>query len=141
MNKPLTLRLALPLGIAALLAQGCLNNTGDCFPSGNCTAPAPTTASLILRLSTDAENPSIPLEVYWGDVTDGNLYFRDTAYGDEVSYTVDVNQRFSAVARYKRGGFTILAVDGDRTDLSSSDDCGDTCYDVDNATLNLRLAE
>jgi hypothetical protein len=119
----------------------CLNSNTDCVPSGNCTSAAPTTAVLNLKITINSENAYVPIAVYEGDASDSLLYFRDTLTTATQSYTVPIDQRFSAVAKYRRGALTILAVDGDRSNLKSSDDCGDTCYNVTDANLNLKLAE
>jgi hypothetical protein len=141
-NRPSSPRYWL-LGIVLMSMSfaGCLNNGTDCVPSGNCTSIAPTTADLRLKLTINSENASVPIAVYEGDASDSLLYFRDTIAATTISYTVAVDQRYSAVAKYRRGNVTILAVDGDKTKLTSNNDCGDRCYQVTDAQLNLRLAE
>lgn len=123
------------------LCLGCLNNSDNCIPSGNCTTLPPTTATLTLNITVNVENPRVPVAVYFGDASDSLLYFVDTLSTAVQAYTVDIDTRYSAVAQYRRGALTILAIDGDRTRLTSSDDCGDTCYDVDDASMNLKLAD
>jgi hypothetical protein len=142
LKSPLPIRFRL-LGIVLLSMPiaACLNNANDCVPSGNCTSVAPTTANLKLKLTINSENASVPIAVYEGDASDSVLYFLDTIAATTISYTVAVDQRYSAVAKYRQGNLTILAVDGDKTKLTSNNDCGDRCYEVSDALLNLKLAQ
>lgn len=126
--------------LALSLGTGCFNSS-DCLPSGNCTSLAPTTASLILKTTVNSENSAVPVAIYYGDASDSVLYFTDTLTSERTTYTVPIETRYSAVAKYRRGALTILAVDGGRTNLRTTDDCGDTCYQTDDATLNLKLAD
>jgi hypothetical protein len=143
-TKPSTPRnwLVLTLGLLLCLPfTACLNNNTDCVSSGSCITVEPTTADLNLRLTINTENPVVPIAIYLGDASDSVLYFRDTINTESISYAVALDQRYSGVAKYRQGQFTILAVDGDRTKLRSKNDCGDLCYTVDDATLKLQLAK
>lgn len=130
----------LALLLLCLPIAACLNNNTDCVPSNSCDTVQPTTAVLHVNINTNAENPSVPVAIYYGNASDSNLYFRDTLTSEQ-GYTVNLGQRFSGVAKYRRGNLTILAVDGDNTRLKSKSDCDLTCYSVKDATLSLKLAK
>jgi hypothetical protein len=134
-NYPLTLAAWLML---CLPFAACLNNNTDCVQSNNCQTTAPTDAGLYLKVTIDAENPAVPVAVYYGNVSDSNLYFQDTLTGS-ITYSVSLDSKFSATAKYRQGAITVIAIDGDRTKLKTTNSCGDTCYDVKDASLDLRL--
>ncbi len=118
----------------------CLNNNTDCIPDNNCLTVEPTTASLSVEVSTNTENPTIPIAIYYGDASDSALYFRDTLTSS-TRYDVALDTRYSGVAKYRQGNLTILAIDGDKTKLQSKNECGFVCYTVKDATLQLKLAK
>jgi hypothetical protein len=134
-------RISLWLGILGmgLSTTSCLNNSTDCVPTGNCNTVEPTSAQLRVNVTNDQENPAVPIAVYYGDVSDSVLYFRDTLTTGTTYDGVALNQKYAATAKYRRGNTTIIAIDGARTKLKRTKDCGDTCYEVTNAVMHLKL--
>jgi hypothetical protein len=116
-------------------------NRNQCDVSATCVTVAPTTADLSLRVTINDENPWLPLAVYYGDVSDSNLYFRDTVNTESLSYVVPIDQRYGVIVKYRKGNQTILAVDGGRTSHSTNYNCDNTCYTVNNLSLGMRLVK
>jgi hypothetical protein len=119
---------------------GCLNND-ICDPDLPVECEfydQPLYAPLNILVTIDDDNPYVPIEIYVGDVEDGNLYLTDTLV-DDARYEVDIDARYSATATYQNLGRTIIAVDGDRVKSKSSDNCGITCWEAKSGTINLRL--
>ena len=138
-SLPTTRLLALLL--LCLVMASCLNNANtDCIPDGDCLTVRPTTASLSVRINTNAENPAVPIAIYYGDASDSALFFRDTITAS-TSYAVALDTRYSGVAKYRQGNLTILAIDGDKTKLTSDNECGFVCYSVKDASMQLKLAK
>ncbi|HEX2901557.1 MAG TPA: hypothetical protein VHS96_17730 [Bacteroidia bacterium] len=131
------------LGLLLLLSMpfaACFNNDGDCDPTLICDTFQPTTASIYLTLTTNAENTVVPLAVYLGNASDSNLYFRDTV-GSSASYSLPIEQRYSVVAKYRQRGATVYAVDGGRISYNSTTNCNETCYTTKDLSLNLKLID
>lgn len=118
----------------------CQNNNDDCDPTITCNTVEPSSAYIYVNLTINSENPYVPLAVYAGNASDSNLYFRDTVTAS-TSYSMPIGERYSVVAKYRQRGNTVYAVDGGKTQLESTTNCNETCYDTDDLTLNLKLID
>lgn len=121
-----------------------LNNDDDddsCDPNLTCDTVQPSEASIYVKLTINDDNPFVPLQVFTGNASDSVLYLVDTAYSDNISWSLPVDQRYSVVAKYRQGNRTILAVDGGKISSSSFTNCGETCYTTENLDLNLKLVK
>lgn len=117
------------------------NNNDDCDPDFPVVCDfydPPLFAPLNILVTVNDDNPYVPIEIYLGDVEDGNLYLVDTL-DDDARYEVDIDERYSAMATYQSLGRTIIAIDGDRVKSKSTDNCGVTCWEAKSGTINLRL--
>ena len=125
--------------MALILLITCVNCDG-CFSS--CDS-GPFFADLQIKLTVNAENKDIPIEVFRGLYDDGVLIIQDTiSPGDlidgRVIYNLEAGIKYAASAIYKDGAKTIIAIDGGEMSLAS-DECD--CDYPTNLTLNLRLAK
>jgi hypothetical protein len=121
--------------------SGCLNNDTDCDPTMYCDPIQPTSGSIYISLTNNAENPSVPLAVYLGNASDSSLYFRDTVFGGSTSYFLPIEERYSFVIKYRQRGATVYAVDGGKITYSSTTNCNETCYTTKDLTLNMKLLD
>lgn len=133
MNRNCLFAILLP---ATIFLAGC--NNDDCDASFSCDTVQPTYGTLTIRVSTNTENPRIPIAVYKGYIEDSALYFVDTI-SQSTDYYVDLDQRYSGSATYRDGGNRIIAIDGDRVNLTTENNCDYTCYKVQDGTLQLSL--
>ncbi len=134
-------RSQLLLLLLALPFSACLNNNNsDCDPTLICNTFQPTSATMYISLTSNSENPWVPLAIYLGNASDSSLYFRDTVSGN-ASYVLPITQRYSAVAKYRQRGATVYAVDGGRLSFNSTTNCNETCYTTDDLRLNMRLID
>lgn len=127
--------------VVSLFGFGACFNDDDCnpdFPVECDFYDPPLYGPLNILVTTDEDNPFVPIEIYVGNVEDGLLYLTDTL-DDDARYEVDIDQRYSATATYQSLGRTVIAVDGDRVKSKSSDNCGVTCWETKSGTINLRL--
>jgi hypothetical protein len=117
----------------------------DC--DNDCFGFRPDSASLIVYVTLNAENDSVPLTFYRGDIN-GEIDWQDTATASNVSNGEEffllsrIGTTYTVEATYRSGERTIIAIDSD--DMSVSDygeDCGDPCYVVRGGILDLRLRE
>ena len=126
---------------ASLLFLGgsCDDECGDIFFDCDCEYPDPPSHGfLTLELFWDGATP-IPVEIYEGkDIENGHFLFADTLELAVVDYLMPPG-KYAAIARYVSGRDTILAVDGDEIEVNKDGDSCCECYQVKDATLELRL--
>jgi hypothetical protein len=110
----------------------------DC---NECFGYEPDSAKLIVYLTLNAENDSVPLTFFEGD-SNGRLDWQDTATTEEFYLNAATGVTYTVRAEYRSGGQTILAFDSDRMILKDyGEDCGDPCYIIKGGILDLRLLE
>ena len=111
-------------------------NCNDCY------GYEPDSASLIVRLTINAENDSVPLTFYKGAFEEGNVDWLDTATTDELYLKSEIYSEYTVVATYRSGDKTIKAIDGDKMHLyNAADECGSPCYIVKGGIFDVRLME
>ncbi|MEN8155343.1 MAG: hypothetical protein ABFS10_00210 [Bacteroidota bacterium] len=110
-------------------------NCNDCF------GYKPDSADLIIHLTINAENDSVPLIIYEGD-TGGDVDWRDTAVDETFYLKSRMHTTYTVRAQYRSGSKTIIAFDSDRMTLKDySESCGSTCYIVKGGIFDLTLPE
>ena len=111
-------------------------NCADCYDY------QPDSAKLIVYLSIDLENDSVPLTFYRGNYEEGVIDWQDTATTDEFYLYSKMNSSYTVRAQYRSGNKVIEAFDGDHMELyDASTECGNPCYIVKGGIFDLRLAE
>jgi hypothetical protein len=109
----------------------------DC---NDCYGYMPDSAKLIVYVSINAENDSVPLTFYRGDYEDGEIDWQDTATTEEFYLFSEMNRAYTVTAEYKSGGKTILAFDKDEMFLyDGAAECGSPCYIVKGGIFDVRL--
>jgi hypothetical protein len=110
-------------------------NCLDCFDF------QPDSTELIIYLTINPENESVPLTVYRGDAG-GDLFLQDTAT-DETKYIMAaIGETYTVRASYRSGDKTIHAFDSDVMYLSNyGAECGNPCYIVKGGIYDLELLE
>ena len=140
--------------IAALLAATFLvlvsGNFTACEPEdwvlkvdcGDCYNYLPDSADLVIKLTINTENYSVPLTFYLGDYEDGVIDWQDTARTDKFYLYSAFDKDYTVRATYKSGNQTIMAFDGDEMILyNAGEECGSPCYIVKGGIFDLRLPE
>jgi len=113
--------------------------TIDC---ADCFGNKPDSANLIVNLTINAENDSVPLTFYLGDYEDGVIDWQDTATTEEFYLYSKMNSRYTVRATYRSGNKIIEAFDSDKmTIYNANEECGSYCYIVKGGIFDLRLAE
>jgi hypothetical protein len=111
----------------------------DC---ADCYGYAPDSANLIVRLSINAENDSVPLTFYLGPYEDGIIDWQDTATTEEFYLYSKINSSYTVRATYRSGERIIEAFDEDDMTLyNANEECGSPCYIVKGGILELQLIE
>jgi len=113
--------------------------TVDC---NDCFGYVPDSADLIIYVTINAENPSVPITVFKGSLEQGEVDWRDTATTSEFYLFSALDEEYTVEATYRSGDRTILAYDGDRMHIyDAGDECGAPCYIVKGGIFDNRLIE
>ena len=108
----------------------------------DCYGYAPDSANLIIKLSINAENDSVPLTFYLGNYEDGVIDWQDTATTEEFYLYSKMNSSYTVRATYQSGNQVIEAFDADEMKLyNANDECGSPCHIVKGGIFDLRLLE
>lgn len=108
----------------------------DC---NDCFSLKPDSAKLIVYLSINAENDSIPLTFTRGD-SQGEMDWQDTATMSEFYLDAAVGSVYTVKAEYSVASKTVLAFDADIMTLKDyGDECGSPCYIIKGGIFDLRL--
>jgi hypothetical protein len=111
----------------------------DC---ADCYGYKPDSANLIIHLSINAENDSVPLTFYRGNFEDGEIDWQDTATTEDFYLYSKINSNYTVRATYRSGSRIIEAFDADKMTLyDGGDECGSPCYIVKGGIFDLRLVE
>lgn len=111
----------------------------DC---ADCYGYAPDSANLIIKLTINAENDSVPLTFYLGDYEDGVIDWQDTATSEEFYLYSKMNSSYTVRATYNSGNKFIEAFDADDMELyNAAEECGSPCYIVKGGIFDVRLLE
>jgi len=108
----------------------------------DCNSYKPDSADLIVYLSIDAVNDSVPLTFYRGSYEEGTIDWKDTATSDEFYLYSKMDASYTVRATYRSGDRIIEAFDADHMHLyNAGEECGSPCYIVKGGILDLRLLE
>ena len=111
----------------------------DC---GDCYGYAPDSADLIIKLSINAENDSVPLAFYRGDYEEGVIDWLDTATSEDFYLYSKINSSYTVRATYSSGDKFIEAFDADDMELyNANEECGSPCYIVKGGIFDVSLPE
>jgi hypothetical protein len=132
-------KLSLWLTTFALIICSCSTDDEDCDSFFTCDTEPPVEGSMKIKITINAENPSVPVAIYLDDIEDSVLVYQDTLTENYHEESLDIDEFYSVTGTYKKGAKTIIAIDGDRVRTKSKDKCGYTCYSVKNGKVDLRI--
>jgi hypothetical protein len=113
--------------------------TVDC---GDCYDYRPDSAELIINLTINAENDSVPLTFYLGNYEEGIIDWQDTATSEKFYLYSALDKDYTVRASYNSGSQTIMAFDGDKMTLyNAAEECGSPCYIIKGGIFDVRLAK
>jgi hypothetical protein len=112
-----------------------------------CLNDKPYKVTIKIRITSNSENPTVPITVYLGNIEEGNILVEDIGYdnyykSDNYYYfeKAEFGQYYTVVAKYQSNGRTIRVVDGKmlkvRLDNSS---CDRSCYVIEGDKFDVRL--
>ncbi len=118
-------------------------NKGDrCDPSLYCNTSRMDSAYVNVSVSYSTNNNTpVPIALYYADIEDNLLVFRDTLYQDRATYYLKADERYSIKAVYTVPGGTINAYDGGKLQVTSFSNCNDRCYEAPDLDLDLTLLD
>jgi len=104
-----------------------------------CEPEEPLEAQLYIYLSINKENNRIPITIFEGKIEDSVIVWEDFSEEEEFWVYLPLNKYYSAMAEYKVGDKTIIAVDGDDMVTKKFDDGVDPCWEIHGGYLNCEL--
>ena len=108
----------------------------------DCYGAIPDSANLIIHLTINSENDSVPITFYRGDYEEGVVDWQDTATTAELYLYSAVDQVYSIKATYRSGNNTIIAFDSDKMHIyDGGGECGSPCYIVKGGIFEVELIE
>lgn len=120
----------------------CKRLSDECDPNKTCYTDRPDSLWVQLQMVLNAENDSVLVKFYKGNVDDGELQWEYYSFSEKIDELVPVGNRYSAEAYYKKGDKTIIAVDGDRLDPDYFYNCEEKCYEwEDDMILDLKISD
>ena len=105
----------------------------------DCIEQKPVFGTLHLQITINAENPTVTVTVYRGNYDDGIVVATEPFTSETGSIDLEVDDTYSATARYKRGEDTILVLDEGYISTSSEEFRDATCWSVHDGYVDLRL--
>ena len=91
-----------------------------------------------VNIDLTEQSTGVPIVLYNDNLEDNNVILRDTLYTSSISYYLPMEVVYTAEAYYRSGPNTIIAVDSRRLDQTFQN-CGQTCYENNEITLDLVL--
>lgn len=111
-------------------------NCNDCYGS------KPDSANLVVHITLNAENDSVPLTFYRGSYEEGEIDWQDTATTEDFYLYSSVGSMYTVRATYRSGNRIIEAFDADKMTIYNGDDqCGSPCKIVKGGIFDLRLLD
>lgn len=105
-----------------------------------CYSYKPDSANLIVRLTINSENDSVPLTFYRGPFEKGEIDWQDTATTGEFYLYSALDREYTVRAIYQSGEKTIVAFDSDKMVIrDAGEECGYPCYIVKGGIFDLQL--
>jgi len=138
----------LPLGLGILILAIISGNFLGCetedwvfqVDCNDCYSYLPDSAKLIVYLTINSENDSVPITFYRGDYENGEIDWQDTATSDEFYLYSEMNREYTVSAEYKSGDKTIIAFDADEMFLyDAAAECGSPCHIVKGGIFDVKL--
>lgn len=105
----------------------------------DCSLDEPVDAFFVLKLTKPEGQDSVLVFTYRGKIDNGELIDSFYSFNSEESYYLKVNQYYSAMAEYYKGGDTIRVVDGQELRTVKTSKCEETCWKIKGDELDLRL--
>lgn len=117
------------------------NSDVDCYTYdySDCNTSRPYDTELKLLFSINKDFTWVPFEIYKGNVDDGELILRDTAWNSTITYIMPIPEKYSVRAKYERNGQIIYAIDGSKLEATSKQICDSSCWSVDETEFDLML--
>lgn len=138
-----TIYIFITLSFFSFFVWTCNSDEGGSYCYG-CQSTEPDSAELLLTISLNEENRSVPIEIYEGKYkaeTPGIPIYVDTIAKEKFKIYVPTNKTYSAVATYKNGNRSIKAVDGSIFNREEQTGCEITCWQLYGGELDLRLKD
>lgn len=112
----------------------------DCnnYNYSDCNTTEPSLAGLNIKLTINAQNPEVLIEIFKGKYEENNLVYSELVNVEKFSVLLPPSY-YSVRATYRKGNETVYAIDGDKCKINYTQVCDSLCWDTDEGYLNLEL--
>jgi hypothetical protein len=116
-------------------------NEEDCefYDYADCNTKEPDSAGMLVEVTINTLNPSVPIVVYHGYYDEKDTLFLDTALSAKHLLRLPVNTYYSVLAKYSSPSGVRYALDGDKPGKSRQYVCDSTCWWEKEEKVNLKL--
>jgi len=123
------------------LVLSCKSKYEDCTEDdyANCNTIPFTEGLVEVQLTIDAANPVVRLQLFEGDIVNGELFFDEMIDEDLVMVIKPEGKYYSGRAFYRKGNDSLIAIDGGKIRNLSYQICEYKCNELQNAILDLRI--
>jgi hypothetical protein len=125
--------------VVLLPLAACSEESDLPFAPIDCARSRPDDGYLNAEVTIDAQNPTVIVSVFRGDIELDRLVRQDTVSLRTFSYELPVDQTYAVTARYLVGADTVLVIDADDISVTSEEFQDADCYTLENGNVDLRL--
>ena len=99
----------------------------------------PESYDVTLKLTINAENPSVPVTIFYGNIERKRVAAELTSENNYATVNLKLNHNYTYMAKYLRGSDTIYVPVNAQLSTSSYVCHEDTCWTINNNVINLKL--
>jgi len=124
-----------------VIFSGCIQNFEVCidWDYENCNTTPPETTFVTADLTINSEHSYVIVKLFQGYWDQNVLLREDTVFSNAITYEIQVGQKYSMSATYRKGDMTIVAIDGGMSNAVLYQVCESHCYRADELFFNLRI--
>ncbi|MFC2138195.1 hypothetical protein ACFLTE_08480 [Bacteroidota bacterium] len=113
------------------------SNSVDC---AFCYTEEPEYDALVIQLTIDEDNQTVPVKIYEGIMESGIEVYSDTVDTTKIWVDVELNKKYTVKAEYFSNGKHIIAVDNDKIKSKyNTEDCSESCWAIIGGYIDVRL--
>ncbi len=130
-------------GLVLLAGTSCNPEEWETVDCSECFPDKPGQAEINVRLTINATNPSVVIDVYSGRIEEGILILSDTSRNETWTTILPVDEYYTIAATYRaqtRNASNVTAIDGSHVRTKKVRAvCDEPCWVVRGNNFNVRL--
>ena len=122
------------------LTDNDFDNNGNDGEDCNCNLyEEPESYDVKLKITINAENQEVPITVYYGNIERNRIATQTTVNSSPAVINLKTGSNYTYLAKYLKGSDTVYVPVHARLSTSYNICNDDTCWQVDNNVINLKL--